>query len=112
MKSGLRRSSLISLLGGLALLAYGQASHAGDALDTCQGGYRILLMTPAECQTYLRELHTAQARGNYAAMLDLQEWHTQLLYERSQACPCRAQSAELQPVRGVGVSRFASSREH
>lgn len=112
MKSGLRRTTLASLLGGLALLAYGQASHAGDALDTCQGGYRILLMTPAECQAYLRELRTAQARGNYAAMLDLQEWHTQLLYERSQACPCRAQSAEHRPARAPGASRFALSGQH
>ena len=112
MKSGLRRTTLVGLLGGLALLAYGQASHAGDALDPCQGGYGILLMTPAECQAYLRELDTAQARGDYAAMLDLQEWHTQLLYERSQACPCRAQSAELQPARRVDARGFAWSRQH
>lgn len=90
MKASQRKyvRSAMGLLGGIALLAT-HAVRADSDLEVCQGGYRILLMTSGECRAYLDEVRAAQARADYAAVLDLQEWHTELLIERSQTCPCR-----------------------
>ena len=44
----------------------------------------------------LKDIRTAQARADQMAVLDLQEWHTELLIERSQACPCRPEPAIMQ----------------
>lgn len=88
MKSS-RYTFMVGLLGGMALLFASQSSRADSELEACQAGYRILLMTPGECKAYLHDLHAAQARGDYAAVMDLQEWHAELLIERSQSCPCR-----------------------
>ena len=91
------RKVATSLLGCTALFAVGFAS-ANDDLDVCRAGYKELLMTPGECRGFLRELRAAQARADHMTALDLQEWHTQLLYERSQACPCRSKPATMRRV--------------
>lgn len=74
---------------GCSALVFSSAAPA-QAIDECRGGYRITLMTPAECQAYLRQLEAVQASGDQVAELELREWHTQLLIERAEACPCRA----------------------
>jgi len=65
---------------------------AGSALsadmESCRGGYGMMLMTPSECKIYLDHLQEVRARADRLAELELQEWHTALLIERSQACPC------------------------
>ena len=48
----------------------------------------MMLMTPSECKNYLKQLQEVRTRADSLAELDLQEWHTALLIERSQACPC------------------------
>ena len=97
------------LLGCAALLAVGHV-YAEDDLDLCRGGYKMLLMTPGECKGYLREIRAAQAREDFAAVLDLQGWHTELLIERSQACPCRSKPAAMHSVRMTnGGQQFAFS---
>ena len=55
----------------------------------------VLQMTPGECRGYLRELKAAQARADHMAVLDLQEWHTELLIERSRACSCQLKPATM-----------------
>ncbi len=70
-----------------ALLTAGTSALAED-LETCRGGYGMMLMTPSECKSYLKQLQEVRARADSLAELELQEWHTELLIERSQACPC------------------------
>lgn len=93
-----QRLMAAGVLGGAALFA-GNGAHAEDDLDVCRAGYKVLLMTPGECRGYLRELRAAQARADHVAALDLQEWHTELLIERSQACPCRPEPAAMLSAR-------------
>lgn len=83
----IHRAVTIGILGCLALAA-GSSALAEDG-DACRGGYPILLMTPAECQTYLKQLDEARASADRLAELDLLEWHTALLIQRAQACPCQ-----------------------
>lgn len=99
MKMAGQRIIATALLGGTALLVGGHA-HADDDLEACRAGYKVLLMTQGECRGFLRELRAAQARADVAAVLDLQEWHTELLIERSQACPCRPEHAAMRRVGG------------
>lgn len=75
------------ILGCVALIA-GSSALAEDG-EACRGGYPILLMTPAECQTYLKQLDEARAGTDRLAELDLLEWHTALLIQRAQTCPCQ-----------------------
>jgi hypothetical protein len=79
----------IIALGALACasLTAGTAALAED-METCRGGYGMMLMTPSECKTYLNQLQEVRARADSMAELELQEWHTELLIQRSQACPC------------------------
>jgi hypothetical protein len=73
---------------GCAALTAGSSALAQD-MDACRGGYSILLMTPAECKAYLDQLQEVRSRSDRMAELDLQEWHTALLIQRAEACPCR-----------------------
>ena len=84
----IRRIVALGMLGCLATL--GASSALAQDPDECRGGYRMMLMTPAECQAYLQQLKEVRARSDRLAELELQEWHTQLLIERAAACPCRA----------------------
>jgi len=79
----------IIIVGALACasLTAGTGALAED-LESCRGGYGMMLMTPSECKTYLNQLQYVRARSDSLAELELQEWHTALLIERSQACPC------------------------
>ena len=72
---------------GCAALTAGSSALAQD-METCRGGYRMMLMTPSECKAYLNQLQEARARADRLAELDLQEWHTSLLIQRAEACPC------------------------
>jgi hypothetical protein len=84
----IRRIVALGMLGFLATL--GASSALAQDSDDCRGGYRMMLMTPAECQAYLKQLKEVRARSDRLAELELQEWHTALLIERAEACPCRA----------------------
>ncbi len=95
-----QRKVMAGWLGWAALLVSPLAS-ADDDLDICRAGYKSLLMTPVECRAYLKELRAAQSRGDHMAVLDLQEWHTSLLIERSQACPCWTKPAAMRGARQV-----------
>lgn len=101
-----RRTFLMGLLGCLSLFS-AQAARADSDTEICQGGYRVLLMTPGECRAYLYDLHAAQARAEHETALDLQEWHTALLFERSQSCPCHSGADAGRP--GRGAAQVASS---
>jgi hypothetical protein len=83
----IHRAVTTGILGCVALIA-GSSALAEDG-DACRGGYPILLMTPAECQTYLKQLDEARARSDHLAELDLLHWHTSLLIQRAEACPCQ-----------------------
>ncbi|MCU0809867.1 MAG: hypothetical protein MUE59_02305 [Thiobacillaceae bacterium] len=84
----IRRIFALGVLGCLATT--GASSALAQDMDECRGGYRMMLMTPAECQTYLQQLQKVRARSDRLAELELREWHTSLLIERAEACPCRA----------------------
>jgi hypothetical protein len=103
MKASLKMIAT-GLLGCAALLA-GSSAYADNDIEACKAGYKVLLMTPGECRGYLRELRAAQARADHMAVLDLQEWHTELLIERSQACPCRQESDAMRNARVIGPSQ-------
>lgn len=85
MKS-IHRLITVSALACASLTA-GSGALAED-LESCRGGYGMMLMTPSECKTYLKQLRAVRARADSLAELELQEWHTELLIQRSQACPC------------------------
>lgn len=93
------------LLGCVAMFAMGNVA-ASDDLDTCRAGYKTLLMTQGECRMYLKQLRTAQAKSDHMAVLDLQEWHTQLLIERSQACPCQNRPANMRSLSSMRMSSY------
>jgi hypothetical protein len=79
----------IILLGALACASVTASVGAlAEDLETCRGGYGMMLMTPSECTSYLKQLQEVRTRADSLAELELQEWHTALLIERSQACPC------------------------
>jgi len=84
----IQRIIAIAALGGAALTT-GTPALALDR-EECRGGYRIMLMTETECNAYLQQLKDVRARSDRLAELDLQEWHTSLLIQRAEACPCRA----------------------
>lgn len=84
----IRRMVALGMFGCLAATVASSALAQGP--DDCRGGYRMMLMTPAECQAYLQQLKEVRARSDRLAELELQEWHTSLLIERAEACPCRA----------------------
>lgn len=94
----------------MALLASPMA-QAGSDREICQGGYSQLLMTAGECRVYLDELRAAETRGDYAAVLEWQAWHDELLIERAAACPCQARQAEPRLVRPA-AARVAASGQH
>jgi hypothetical protein len=83
----IHRAVTTGILGCVALIA-GSSALAEDG-DACRGGYPILLMTPAECQTYLKQLGEVRASADRLAELELLEWHTALLIQRAEACPCQ-----------------------
>ena len=85
MKS-IHRLIALSTLALASLTANTEA--LAENLESCRGGYGMMLMTPSECKTYLKQLRDVRARADSLAELELQEWHTELLIERSQACPC------------------------
>lgn len=91
------------LLGCIAMFAMGNVA-ASDDYDKCRAGYKTLLMTPGECKMYLKQLRAAQARSDHMAVLDLQEWHTQLLIERSQACPCHNKPASMRSISNMRMT--------
>ena len=91
------------LLGCIAMFAVGNVS-ANDDLNTCKAGYKTLLMTQGECKLYLKQLRAAQAKSDHLAVLDLQEWHTQLLIERSQACPCQNRPANMRSLSNMRMT--------
>lgn len=101
------RKIAVGLFGCAALFA-GSNVTATD-LDICRAGYKVLLMTPGECQGYLRELRTAQAKLDHMTALDLQEWHAQMLIERSQACPCQLKPATMRSARMISNSQSQSA---
>lgn len=87
----MKKITRIVALGILGCMVTTAASNAlAQDSDDCRGGYRMMLMTPAECQAYLQQLKEVRARSDRLAELELQEWHTALLIERAEACPCRA----------------------
>jgi hypothetical protein len=101
-----------TLIGGVALFA-GHNVYAVTDLEVCKGGYQVMLMTPGECRGYVNQLRAAQARADHMAALDLQEWHTELLIERSQACPCRPVPAIMKILGKNGSgARVASSGKY
>lgn len=100
-----QRMIATALLGCAALFA-GSGVQAEDDLDICRAGYKVLLMTPGECNGYLSELRAAQARADSMAVLDLQEWHTRLLIERAQACPCELEPGVMRTVRAASNSQL------
>ncbi len=79
-------------------------SHA-QAQDTeaCRGGYSIMLMTRTECTTYLKQLKDAQIRADKMAELELREWHTQLLIDRAETCPCQHSQNKALTIRTVSA---------
>lgn len=91
MKTGFLAAGLVFLAATLPMA--GAQAAGGTAI--CQGDYPMLLMTQKECRSYLRALRAAKARADQLAVLDLQEWHAQLLIERSQACPCWSKPAVM-----------------
>lgn len=102
---------VMGLLGCMALFS-AHAARAESDLEACRGGYQVLLMTPGECRAYLHDLGVARAHADYAAVMDLQEWHTSLLFERSQSCPCRPGGSGDQTERAAGLrvpAQLASS---
>ncbi|MBI1284759.1 MAG: hypothetical protein GC183_10535 [Thiobacillus sp.] len=82
----IHRIILLGALAGASVTA--SAGALAEDLETCRGGYGMMLMTPSECKIYLKRLQEVRTRADSLAELELQEWHTALLIERSQACPC------------------------
>jgi hypothetical protein len=95
---------------GVAALLTGASVQAADDVDTCRGGYSIMLMTKAECRTYLKNLKDVRARADRMAELELREWHTELLIERAEACPCLRGQPRGQP-RVVGERTVSNQQQ-
>lgn len=104
----IRRIVVLGTLGCLAAL--GASSVLAQDPDDCRGGYRMMLMTPAECQAYLQQLKEVRTRSDRLAELELQEWHTSLLIERAEACPCRAAEHFVLYQRVSGAQRPRTSQ--
>lgn len=109
MNTNLKNAAL-ALLGCMVWMmgSGARADEAGHAL--CQGGYSEMLMTPGECQYYLENLSAAERRADKVAVLNLNEWHTALLIERSQLCPCQASAAPMRRLDAIKVSALQPSR--
>ena len=86
---------------GIAALLTGASVQAADDVDICRGGYSIMLMTKAECQTYLKDLKDVRARSDSMAELELREWHTELLIKRAETCPCLHSQSRVMGERTV-----------
>jgi len=87
---------------GYAAMTAGTSAQAEDTA-TCRGGYRMLLMTPAECQSYLKQLKEVRARSDRMAELELQEWHTALLIQRAESCLCQEGTPVVLSQRRTGL---------
>lgn len=85
----MKQMSRIIALGVLACVGlFSGASAQAEDVEACRGGYTIMLMTPAECRIYLKQLKDVHARADKTAELELREWHTELLIQRAETCPC------------------------
>jgi hypothetical protein len=91
----------IVTLGCAALSA--QASGQTEDTATCRGGYRMQLMSPAECQNYLKQLKEVRTRSDRMAELELQEWHTTLLIQRAESCLCQEGTPVVLSQRRTGL---------
>jgi hypothetical protein len=96
-----------SLLTRLSLAACATLLAAGSAqaqdFEACRGGYSVMLMTRTECTTYLKQLKDAHIRADKVAELELREWHTQLLIERAETCPCQHDQTKTLAIRTVSA---------
>jgi hypothetical protein len=102
----------VPLVWGSALLAEGNV-HAATDIEVCKAGYKIMLMTPGECRGYLKEFRAARSSADHMAVLGLQEWHTALLIERSQACPCQFKPTMMRSLHKNGLNtHFACSGKY
>ncbi|MEQ1593064.1 MAG: hypothetical protein ABL892_11850 [Thiobacillaceae bacterium] len=72
-------------------------------VEACRGGYSVMLMTRTECTTYLKQLKDAQIRADKTAELELREWHTQLLIDRAETCPCQHDQNKTLAIRTVSA---------
>ena len=95
----------IGLLTRLSLAACAALMAASPAraqdFEACRGGYSVMLMTRTECTTYLKQLKDAQVRADKVAELELREWHTQLLIDRAETCPCQHGQNKTLAIRTV-----------
>ncbi len=97
-----RRFVVLAALATASLGASG--SVRADSLEACRGGYAQLLMTAAECRGYLAQLAALRARGDRLGELELREWHTALLIQRAEACPCQKGRALPLTARAAAVT--------
>lgn len=108
MNTSLKNAVIISVACLLGLV--GGGARADETRALCQGGYNVMLMTPGECQYYLDKLDVAEKRADRVALQTLQEWHTELLIERAQYCPCQTSAAPMRRLDTLNVSALQSSR--
>lgn len=101
-----QRMLVAGLMGGAIFFA-GSARADGDT-ELCRGGYRTMLMTQGECGDFMRQMRTAESTGDRMKVFELEVWHTELLIERSQACPCEMPS-NSQHLANYGQPRLLPS---
>jgi hypothetical protein len=101
----MRSTRYFVVLAALAAASLGaMGSVRADSLEACRGGYPQLLMTAAECRGYLAQLAALRARGDRSGELELLEWHTALLIQRAEACPCQQGRAFPLTTRAAAVT--------
>lgn len=90
------------LLAACAISMSASPAQAQD-VEACRGGYSVMLMTRTECTTYLKQLKDAQIRADKIAELELRDWHTQLLIDRAETCPCQHDQNKTLAIRTVSA---------
>jgi hypothetical protein len=80
------------LLSMTGLLLGSSAMANGQGEDLCMGGYSYPLVTRTECKSYLDRRRLLEQRKDMEALKNLDADYAIMLKERSEVCPCVAES--------------------
>lgn len=90
------------LLAGISLAMIQSAAHAADE-DMCRNGYSTMLLTQAECKTWMSTRKDMEKRGDLKSLQQLDQNMQALMEDRAYVCPCTWDRS----LKGVDPTRSA-----
>jgi hypothetical protein len=89
-------------LAGVSLALIQSAAFAADE-DLCRNGYSTMLLTQAECNTWMSSRKDLEKRGDLKSLQQLDQQMQALMEDRAYVCPCTWDRS----LKGVDPTRSA-----